>query len=124
MSSAPPVLLFGETESLLLFGEVVDRTLEVLTAQHSPKHRASGLQDPAGAERSYRNGIVADAVDECADRGYRVEIVACDAQRAPIHRAGGSRVALELVIPDMVEGLDNRGVLQPLHDESRSEAVI
>src|SRR5215211_7590111 len=78
MSGAPSVVLFGETQRLLLFGGAVDGTLEVLAAQHYTEHRATGLQYPAGAERSYRDGVVADAVDECTDRVYGVEVVACD----------------------------------------------
>src|SRR3954465_373148 len=42
MSGAPPVVLFGDTERLLLFG-TVNRTLEVRTAQHGAEHRTSGL---------------------------------------------------------------------------------
>ena len=78
MSGAPPVALFGEAEGLLLSDVSVDRTLEVRAAQHSAKHRTTGLQYPAAAERSYRDGVVADAVDESTDGLYGVEIVACD----------------------------------------------
>jgi hypothetical protein len=79
MSGAPAVVvLFGKAEGLLLSGVGVDRTLEVLATQHRAEHWTTGLQYPAGAERSYRDGVVADAVDECTDRVYGVEIVACD----------------------------------------------
>jgi hypothetical protein len=78
MSGAPPVELFGEAKSLLLSEVAADGTLEVLAAQHCAEHWTTGLQYPAGAERSYRDGVVADAVDECTDRVYGVEIVACD----------------------------------------------
>ena len=79
MSGAPPVVLFGEAEGLLLFGGTVNRTREVLAAQHCAEHWTTGLQYAAGAKRSYCDGVVADAVDECADRVYGVGIVACDA---------------------------------------------
>jgi len=71
-------VLFGEAEGLLRSGVVVDRTLKVLAAQHCAEHGTTGLQYPAGAERSYRDGIVANAVDECADRIYGVGSIACD----------------------------------------------
>src|SRR5215207_9628827 len=117
MSGAPSVVLFGETQRLLLFGGAVDGTLEVLAAQHYTEHRATGLQYPAGAEWSYRDGVVADAVDECTDGVYGVGIVACDTEGAPIHRAGGPGIGLELVITDMVEGFDNRGIVEPFGDD-------
>src|SRR5215213_9593263 len=59
--------VFGAAEGLRS-GVVVDRTFEVLTAEHCAEHRTSGLQHPAGAERSHRDGVVPDAVDEGADR--------------------------------------------------------
>jgi hypothetical protein len=77
-SGAPAVVLFGETEGPLGFGVTVDRTLEVLAAQHCAEYWTTGLQYPAGAERSYRDGVVADAVDESTDGGYGVEIVPRD----------------------------------------------
>ena len=61
---------FGETQCLLLLVDAVDRTLEVPAAQHYAEHRTSGLQHPAGAERSQQDGVVADAVNEGADRRY------------------------------------------------------
>jgi hypothetical protein len=76
MSRAPTVVLFGEAEGL--FGRAVNRTLEVVAAQHYAEHWTTGLQYPAGAERSYRDGVVADAVNECTDPSYGVGIVACD----------------------------------------------
>jgi hypothetical protein len=54
MSGAPPVVLFGEAEGPLLLGETVNRTLEVLALQHCAEHWTTGLQYPAGAERSKR----------------------------------------------------------------------
>jgi hypothetical protein len=50
MSGNLPV--FGEAERRLHFIGSMDCVLEVLTAQHSAKHRTSGLQCPAGAQRS------------------------------------------------------------------------
>src|SRR5215203_2670965 len=47
MSGAPPVVLFGETQRLLLFRGTVNCTLEVLAAQHNTEHGATGLQYPA-----------------------------------------------------------------------------
>jgi hypothetical protein len=78
MSGASPVPLLGEAEGLLLFSGTVNRTLEVLAAQHRAEHWTTGLQYPAGAKRSYCDGVVADPVDECADRVYGVGSVACD----------------------------------------------
>src|SRR3954454_21324961 len=116
MSGAPPVVLFGDTERLLLFGGTVDRDLEVLAAQHGAEHRTSGLQHPAGGECPDRDGVVADPVDECADRGYRAGSVAGDAERATIQGAGGAGMALKVVIADVVEGLDDVGVAEPFGD--------
>src|SRR5688572_18312888 len=107
MSGAPPILLFGEAEYRLLSGVVADRALEVLASQHCAEHWTARLQYPTVAEPSHRDGVVADAVDECADRVYGVESVACNTQRPPIHRAGGLGVGLELVVADVVEGLDD-----------------
>jgi hypothetical protein len=78
-------VLFGDAEGLLFSGVVVDRTFEVLAAQHYTEHWTTRLQHPAGAERAYRDGVVAYVVDESTDRVYGVEIVACDTERAPIH---------------------------------------
>ena len=48
--------MFGAAEGLLLFGGTVNRPLEVLPAQHCAEHWTTGLQYPAGAERTYWNG--------------------------------------------------------------------
>jgi hypothetical protein len=81
MSGAPPVVPLGEAEGSLLYGVVVNRTLELLAAQHRAEHRTTGLQHPAGAERSYRYRVIAEAIDECADRGYGVWIIASNTKR-------------------------------------------
>src|SRR4029453_252492 len=44
MSGAPPVVLFGEAEGLLLFGGTVDGALEVVVAEHGAEHWTTGLQ--------------------------------------------------------------------------------
>jgi hypothetical protein len=69
----------SEAERRLPFVGSMDCALEILTAQHNAEHRTPGLQHPAGAERSKPDRVVTDAVDECADCGYGVGIVACDA---------------------------------------------
>jgi hypothetical protein len=82
-------VLIGEAQGSPLYGVVVNRTLEAFAAQHRAEHRTSGLQHPAGAERSYPYRVKADAIDECADRGHGVWIIASNAKRAPIHKAMG-----------------------------------
>ena len=55
---------------------------------------------------------------------YGVEIIACNTQRPPIHGAGGSGVALELVVADVVERLDDSGIVQPFRDDLTGAAAL
>ena len=65
-----------------------DRPLELGRRQRRAEHRAARLQHPARAQAVQPDRVVADPVDEVRDDVDRGRVVARDAERAPVRRAG------------------------------------
>ena len=73
------------------------------SAQRHAEDRAAGFEEAAGAEAVQPDGVVADALDDVRHDVHRARVVAGDAERAAVRRAGGSAFVLELVVADVVE---------------------
>jgi hypothetical protein len=95
------------------------------TARRKSSRRTAPNTGPPGCRTRRRRAVpagrvIADTVDEGADRGYGLGIVTCNAKRAPVHGAKGSGTTLELVVPDVVERLDDGGVCGAVPQRPRS----
>src|ERR1022692_3045220 len=87
--------------------------LELGSAQRHAEHGAARFEEAARAQAAEPDSVVTNALDKLSHDGYRVRVVAGDAECAASRRARGPAFIFKLVVADVVEGLDDCGPGQP-----------
>src|SRR5258706_2549638 len=94
-----------------------DRQLKLATAQRHPEDRPPRFEQAARAQAVEAHGVVPDALDELRHRVYRAWIVAGNSERAAFRRTLRSAVVVQLIVADVVEGLDDCRPHEPALDD-------
>src|SRR5439155_11381492 len=94
-----------------------DGQLKLASVQRRTEDRAPWFEQAAGAQAVEPHSVVPDALDEFRHHVHRAWIVAGNPERAAFRRASWSALVFELVVANVVEGLDDRRPHEPALDD-------
>src|SRR6202790_3454193 len=94
-----------------------DSPLKLASVQRRTEDRAPWFEQAARAQTVEPYSVVPDALDEFRHHVYRAWIVAGNPERAPFRRASWSAFVFELMVANVVEGLDDRRPHEPALDD-------
>src|SRR5690554_6529089 len=94
-----------------------ERRLELRSGEAAVEDAGAGSEEAAAIERACVDRVEAEGVEHLGDQFRGCLVVTGDRERPPSRCARRPAMLLELVVADVVEGLDEAGAVEVLRDD-------